>query len=160
LRDYGQTAKYHHELVGYNSRLDELHAGILRRALLPRLPARTARRREIAARYLANIYNPALRIPGAPSGSDSCWHLFPVFVESGDKTDFRAWMDSRGIATGEHYPLSIPDQPAMRNALHELASPIDTARRLCRTQVSLPLFPSLTNEEADRVIEACNAWKG
>jgi len=159
LRDYGQNSKYRHDVIGYNSRLDELQAAILHRALLPRLPVWTARRREIAERYLGGIRNPALRVPGAPPGSDSCWHLFPVFVESGEKAEFRAWMESRGVASGEHYPIAVPDQPAMQSAAHELATPIETARRLCGSEVSLPMFPYLTEEEIDRVIEACNEWK-
>ena len=159
LRDYGQTAKYRHDVIGYNSRLDELHAAILRSAMLPRLNAWTARRREIAERYLGGIHNPALRVPGAPPGSDSCWHLFPVFVEPDSKASFRNWMDSRGVATGEHYPVVIPDQPAIQGELHELAVPIDTARRLSRMEASLPMFPYLTEEEIDQVVEVCNDWK-
>ncbi len=68
LRDYGQTAKYRHDVVGYNSRLDELHAALLRRVSLPRLDRWTARRRQIAAAYLAQIENAAVRLPGSPPG--------------------------------------------------------------------------------------------
>ena len=69
LRDYGQTAKYRHDLIGYNSRLDELQAAFLRRACLPRLKRWSARRREIAAAYLKGIQNPAVRLPNPPKGS-------------------------------------------------------------------------------------------
>src|SRR6185369_1924273 len=66
LRDYGQTSKYRHDFIGYNSRLDELQAAFLRRACLPRLERWTARRREIAAAYLKGIKNPAVRLPNPP----------------------------------------------------------------------------------------------
>ena len=81
LRDYGQTAKYRHDFIGYNSRLDELQAAFLRRACLPRLERWTARRREIAAAYLKGIKNPAVRLPDPPEGSEPSWHLFPVWID-------------------------------------------------------------------------------
>lgn len=160
LRDYGQSAKYRHELVGYNSRLDELQAALLRRVFLPRLAAGLERRRLIARRYTRGIRNPALRVMGAPRGSDSCWHLFPVLVEGGRKTDFMNWLGSQGVGCGEHYPCAIPDQPAMKGVAFESAGPLEIARRICRSQVSLPVHPYLTDSDLGRVIEACNAWRG
>ena len=160
LRDYGQSAKYCHELVGYNSRLDELHAALLNRVFLPRLPAWTETRRRIAAAYLQGIQNPAIRVPGAPPGSHSCWHLFPVFVEPGRKPDFISWLDSRGVATGEHYPISIPDQPAMRQVKFEIVGSLATALQICRSEVSLPIHPYLHDFEVAQVIDACNQWPG
>jgi dTDP-3-amino-3,4,6-trideoxy-alpha-D-glucose transaminase len=159
LRDYGQSAKYRHELVGYNSRLDELQAGLLRRVFLPRLAGWQRERRRIAQRYLEEIRNPALRAMGAPEGSDSCWHLFPVLTEEDRKAGFMAWLQSQGIAFGEHYPCAIPDQPAMAGVPFESAGPLDTARRICRSQVSLPIHPYLNEDEIGRVIGACNAWR-
>ena len=69
LRDYGQSAKYRHDRVGYNSRLDELQAAILRRVFLPRLSQWTARRIEIASQYLGGIRNRRIRVLGQPDGS-------------------------------------------------------------------------------------------
>lgn len=160
LRDYGQSAKYRHELVGYNSRLDELHAGLLRRVSLGRLPAWTEARRRVAAAYIDAIRNPAIQVPGAPAGSHSCWHLFPVLVDPDRKRDFMAWLTARGIGSGEHYPISIPDQPAMREVEFEVAGTLATAQRICRSEVSLPIHPYLQDAEIGQVIDACNQWKG
>lgn len=160
LRDYGQSAKYRHELVGYNSRLDELQAGLLRRVYLPRLAGWREKRRRIAERYIEGIRNPALRAMGAPRGSDSCWHLFPVLVEDGRKSEFMAWLASQGIGCGEHYPCAVPDQPAMSGVPFESTGPLDTARRICRGEVSLPVHPYLQDGEIARVIDACNGWRG
>jgi dTDP-3-amino-3,4,6-trideoxy-alpha-D-glucose transaminase len=160
LRDYGQSAKYRHELVGYNSRLDELQAGLLRRVFLPRLASWQEKRRRIAPRYAEGIRNPNLRMMGAPQGSDSCWHLFPVLAEADRKADFMAWLESRGIGRGEHYPCAIPDQPAMAGVPFESAGPLDTARRICRSEVSLPIHAYLQDGEIARVINACNGWRG
>ena len=158
LRDYGQSAKYRHELVGYNSRLDELHAGLLRRVSLGRLPAWTEARRRIAAAYIDGIRNPAIQVPGAPAGSHSCWHLFPVLVDPDRKRDFMSWLAARGIASGEHYPISIPDQPAMREVQFEVIGDLPTAHRICRSEVSLPIHPYLLDNEVAQVIDACNQW--
>lgn len=160
LRDYGQASKYTHSVPGFNSRLDELQAAILHRAHLPRLRAWTEARRGIAAAYLAGIDNPHLRVPGAPAGSDSCWHLFPVFVAPARKADFLTWMRQRGILVAEHYPIAIPDQPAMSAIPHQLLDSCETARRCCRTEVSLPIHPYLDPEQVDTVIAACNEWPG
>jgi len=108
LRDYGQTAKYRHDFIGYNSRLDELHAAFLRRAGLPRLERWTSRRREIAAAYLKGIRNPGVRLPMLPEGVEPSWHLFPVWISPERREAF-----ARHLNLGIHYPVAIPDQKAM-----------------------------------------------
>jgi len=160
LRDYGQSAKYRHTEIGYNSRLDELHAGIIRRAFLPRLSEWTGRRREIAARYVSGILNDAISVPGAPEHSESCWHLFPVLIAEGRKTAFLEYTREAGVLCGEHYPIAIPRQEAMRNARFEMESDCGAAIRFCAQEVSLPIHPYLMDSEVDRVIEVCNEWRG
>jgi dTDP-3-amino-3,4,6-trideoxy-alpha-D-glucose transaminase len=160
LRDYGQSLKYRHDLVGHNSRLDELQAGLLANVLLPRLAGWNARRAEIARRYLDGIRMPKLTISGAPPGSDSCWHLFPVLVEPARKGAFRAFLHEKGVMTGEHYPVAIPDQAALAAVPHELAFDVSRARRFCASEVSLPIHPYLSDDEIARVIAACNHWGG
>jgi dTDP-3-amino-3,4,6-trideoxy-alpha-D-glucose transaminase len=158
LRDYGQSSKYVHDAVGYNSRLDELQAALLRRVCLPELPRWTARRREIARRYLSELRNPLAKPTGAPPGSNSCWHLFPVIVDPERKRSFMTHLKERGVASGEHYPVAIPEQNALRQARHEMASPCANARRFCRSEVSIPIHPYLTDDEVAAVIAACNSW--
>lgn len=159
LRDYGQSSKYRHDLVGYNSRLDELHAAILRRALMPRLAEWTESRRRIARAYLDRIDNRWITVPGSPSGSDSCWHLFPVLVPAGRKADFIQHLKARSIAAGEHYPVALMDQPAMAaHPFHEAGS-CAKARDLCAREVSLPIHPYLFDNELERVVDACNSWR-
>jgi dTDP-3-amino-3,4,6-trideoxy-alpha-D-glucose transaminase len=159
-RDYGQRARYQHVMAGANSRLDELQAALLAEAGLPRLEKWTARRREIAARYLAGIRHPQIEFPAPPEGSESVWHLFPVLVPDGAKQDFRAHMERCGVQTGEHYPLPMFDQPALGGLPHEIAGAAEAARAFCRREVSLPIHPYLTDAEVEAVIEACNCWKG
>ncbi len=151
LRDYGQSAKYRHESIGYNSRLDELQAALLRRVALPRLEAWTRRRQEIAFRYLAGIQNQHVRLL---RHSASSWHLFPVFVEPSLRDSFLGHLKTRRIGIGIHYPVTIPDQPALKGLEQEC--PI--ARHLADAEVSLPIHPYMTNQEVDRVIEAVETW--
>jgi dTDP-3-amino-3,4,6-trideoxy-alpha-D-glucose transaminase len=159
-RDYGQASKYNHEVIGYNSRLDELQAALLRSAFLPRLPAWTMRRQAIAERYLETICNPGLRCVGGPPGSDSCWHLFPVLVEAGRKELFLEHLKANNVMGGEHYPVSIPDQKALAGLPHEVIGECAQARRFAQCEVSLPMHPYLTDEEVQRVVETCNRWRG
>jgi dTDP-4-amino-4,6-dideoxygalactose transaminase len=160
LRDYGQNGKYRHTEIGYNSRLDELHAAIMRRAFLPKLAAWTCRRREIAERYLSGIRNSAISVPGAPEHSESCWHLFPVLIADGQKTAFLEYARKAGVLCGEHYPIAIPHQEAMRKAQFEMESDCAAAIRFCAQEVSLPIHPYLQDAEVDRVIEVSNEWPG
>ncbi len=147
LRDYGQTAKYQHDFIGYNSRLDELQAAYLRRACLPRLERWLSRRREIAAAYLQGIRNPAVRLPNPPKGSAPSWHLFPIWIDPARRTGFGAI----------HYPIAIPDQKALRDVQFEEPEPCKNARRLCASEVSLPIHPYLNDSEVAEVIAAVNS---
>jgi len=79
LRDYGQTAKYRHEFIGYNSRLDELQAAILRRVMMPRLDAWNGRRREIAGKYLAGIQIPRFTAQVLPKDQSPTGIRFPFW---------------------------------------------------------------------------------
>lgn len=159
LRDYGQVSKYRHDVLGYNSRLDELQAALMLRVNLPRLDNWIARRRQIAAAYLDNIQSRAVRIPGSPPGAESSWHLFPVLIAPECKTSFLAFLKARGITAGEHYPIAIPDQRAVRTVKTEIAGAgIENARAFCHSEVSLPVHPYLTDGEVTAVINAINDW--
>jgi dTDP-4-amino-4,6-dideoxygalactose transaminase len=158
LRNYGQSARYRHDTVGYNSRLDELHAAILRRVFLPRLSIATQQRRAIANEYLSKIGNSLVQPLGAPQGSESCWHLFPVRVPQGRKQDFTAHLRARDIQSAEHYPVAMMDQPAMRGVKFEQFGSCEVGRELCAREISLPIHPFLTPAEVGRVVDACNTW--
>ena len=163
LRDYGQTAKYRHEFIGYNSRLDELQAALLGRVMLPRLDGWIARRRDIAMEYANGLANKAV-VPLIPAAhrsdrSELSWHLYPVAVAPERKSAFLEYLKANGIAPGEHYPIAIPDQPAMASAGREDHG-CAVARMLCASEVSLPIHPYLTEEEVQHVVNTCNRWRG
>jgi dTDP-4-amino-4,6-dideoxygalactose transaminase len=145
LRNGGQSTRYHHQEPGANSRLDEVQAAVLR-ARLPRLAGWTARRRAIAARYRAGLTTRALEVP-PELDSGHVYHLFPVLAP--DRTAVQAHLASRGVDTLVHYPIPIPRQPALR-AAEPRQCPV--ADRVCSQVLSLPMYPSLSDVEVDRVI--------
>jgi dTDP-3-amino-3,4,6-trideoxy-alpha-D-glucose transaminase len=159
LRDYGQSAKYQHSVLGLNSRLDELHAGLLNTALLPRLAHWTERRRAIAQSYVERIDNRAVRVLGAPKGSKSVWHLFPVLVAAEARKHFLDHMAAVAIGTAIHYPEAISRQSALSSVAFECSDPLTQTERFCQTEVTLPNHPYMDDADVDRVIDAVNRWK-
>ena len=153
LRNYGQGSQYEHVELGLNSRLDELHAAVLRSAMLPRLDRWLARRGEIASRYTEALHESSLR-PVAAAGGRSAHHLFPVQMLDNDPKAVREQIIQRGVAVGRHYPLVCPDQPAMRG-LGTAVGDLATARQLAERELSLPIHPYLEGQEIEAVIEAC-----
>jgi len=166
FRDYGQSSKYRHAEMGANSRLDELHAAILRRAHLPHLQQWTERRKAIAGQYTTQIHNPHIsHLPPAAVGAVSCCHLFPILVAPARKRGFLEFLRAQSVGAGEHYPLPIFDQPALAKPEgdpipHEVVDGCQRAVHFCASEVSLPIHPYLTDREVAMVIEACNEWKG
>jgi dTDP-3-amino-3,4,6-trideoxy-alpha-D-glucose transaminase len=146
LRNGGQSDRYRHEEFGVNSRLDEMQAAILR-ARLPLLSAWTGRRRAIAARYRNSLRPPAVKVP-AECDAGHVYHLFPVLAADRNATQQR--LKTCGIETLIHYPIPIPKQPAF--ARFESECPV--ANRVCAQVFSLPLHPSLPDDDVDVVCEA------
>ncbi len=155
LRDYGQSAKYVHTRLGMNSRLDEMHAAILRTAMLPRLALWSARRAHVARRYREELCNPRVHLLPV---SNSSWHLFPVRVEAALRPGFLHHLAEQGVQSGIHYPTLIPDQPAMADIPFERHGGLGRAQRLAAQEVSLPINPHLTDDEVSAVVSTINAW--
>jgi len=161
LRDYGQSAKYVHDEVGLNSRLDELQAAIMAQAFLPRLSAWTDRRRAIARCYLERIRNSDVTPLALPQGSNSVWHLFPVMLQPQARDGFREHLAKNGVQTAIHYPHLIPAQKALRQSeLSALKEQFPKALAITNSQVSLPIHPYLTDNQVSHVVESVNSWRG
>ena len=154
LRQYGWSRKYETALPGgRNSRLDEIQAAILS-AKLPQLESQNARRRAIVRRYQGGIVQSAIE-RFERGGDDDVGHLY--FVRAGRREELRAHLTEAGIGSDAHYPIPDHRQPAFRERYQRFDLPV--TERLCREVLSLPCFPELTDDEVDRVIGACNAWK-
>ena len=156
LRNGGQTTRYHHEEFGVNSRLDEMQAAILR-ARLARLPAWTARRRTLGARYRAGLAPvvaaaaAAGRTLSVPPVFDAghVYHLFPVL--SSERDALRTRLEAEGVETLIHFPVPIPRQPALAT---EEPADCPVANRTCHQLLSLPLYPDMTDATVDTVLDA------
>ncbi|MEW6284994.1 MAG: DegT/DnrJ/EryC1/StrS family aminotransferase [Chloroflexota bacterium] len=154
LRNYGSQVKYHNLYKGFNSRLDELQAALLR-VKLKVLDEWNARRAQIAARYLDGLKDSGLTLPFVPQGMQPNWHLF--VVRSPNRDALQAHLKRQGIETLIHYPVPPHLQPAYREmGLSEGAFPI--TERIHREALSLPMGPHLSREEADAVIAAIRAF--
>ncbi len=152
LRNYGQTDRYRSEDPGgFNSRLDELQAAILR-VSLARLDATVAERQRLADCYLSRLRVSAL--PCSAPGTDHAYHLFVIRHQNRDW--FCQEVARRGVETLIHYPIPVHLQPAYAH-LGGNAGDLPETEKAAREVVSLPLFPGLTKTQQDMVIAAVNA---
>jgi dTDP-4-amino-4,6-dideoxygalactose transaminase len=148
LRQYGSASKYHHPVVGMNSRLDTLQAVVLR-AKLKRLAAWNAARRAAARRYddlLASI--PGVDLPRTAPGNEHVWHLYTVRVPRRDEV--LATLTARGIGAAVHYPIPLHLQGAFAHLGHRPGD-FPVAEGAAAELLSLPLFPHVTAEQQARV---------
>jgi len=150
LRHGGQSRTYHHELLGRNSRLDEIQAAILR-FKLESLERRNEIRREIAARYDGAFADLELAVLAAVPGLTPNRHLYPVRTPRRD--NLRSYLSSCGVETLVHYPTPLSLQPALRQFV--LPNQQFPAAEAAANQVlSLPLCPELTEEEIEHIIRS------
>ncbi len=152
LRNYGSHKKYHNVYKGFNSRLDELQAAILR-VKLPYLDRDNAAREAVARRYLSAMKHPELVLPSIAPGNTHVWHIFAI--RSTRRDALQEYLAAHGIGTVIHYPIPPHRQPAYAE-WGALTFPV--SERIHREILSLPMSPVLTEEEADAVIEAVNSW--
>lgn len=153
LRNYGSDVKYSHPFRGRNSRLDELQAALLR-VKLKHLDRDVARRRRLARRYRERIRHPSIALPRIANEAEHAWHLFVVRCPRRDA--LQRHLAAHAIQSQVHYPLPAHLQPAYACLRHHR---LPVTERLHAEVLSLPLGPTLDDAAADRVIEACNAFR-
>jgi dTDP-3-amino-3,4,6-trideoxy-alpha-D-glucose transaminase len=158
LRHGGQSVRYWHLDAGVNSRLDEVQAAVLR-ARLPFLRQWTEKRRALASHYRAALADALVDVPPELEPGH-VYHLFVVLsgIEGGRdrRAALQAHLAAEGIETLVHYPVPIPEQPAM-DAVRPDACPV--AASVCRQLLSLPLHPWLGAEAVDDVAAACRRFR-
>ena len=152
LGNYGSSEKYVFRYTGYNSRIDELQAAVLT-AKLPHLDDDNRHRASIAELYYKGIDNPLVRLPRHVDPEHNVYHLFPIFSEERDR--LQQHLKECGIETLIHYPIPPHQQECYREYAH-LALPI--TEQIHRTELSLPIGPTMSEAEAQQVIEAINAF--
>ncbi len=159
LRNHGSLKRSVHSM-GYNSRLDDIHAAVLS-VKLKYITQWTDRRRDIAARYTEGLKGTSLTLPTEPPGYRHVYHLY--VVEHPDRDSLERYLLDAGVDVKLHYPIAIHQQegypwgklaePPSREAARLPNADANAARCL-----SLPMFPELTDDEADYTIEKCLEW--
>ena len=155
LRLHGGAKQYHHDEVGTNSRLDSLQAAVLL-AKLPHLASWSARRRDHARYYDAGLSGiPGVRIPVADPGNEHIYHQYTVRVERRD--ELQAHLKARGIGSAVYYPVPLHLQNCFAH-LGYTAGRLPQAERACREVLSLPVYPELSPQQLDYVIETVRGF--
>jgi dTDP-4-amino-4,6-dideoxygalactose transaminase len=157
VSDHGRVGRYEHAVVGYGSRLDGLQAAILS-VKLRHLPAWTAARRRIAARYdslLAGV--PGIRPVTPRPDAVSVYHLYVVEVAPAYRDLLREWLDQRGIDSGIHYPIPLHLQAAYAYLDHAEGE-FPQAEAKAKQIVSLPVYPELTDAQQDHIVGSVAAF--
>jgi dTDP-4-amino-4,6-dideoxygalactose transaminase len=150
LRVYGGRQRYLHEELGFNSRLDEIQAAVLR-VKLRLLDAWTTRRQVIAERYRAGLADLGLALPAERPDSTHVYHQFTLRVPDRDAVQRR--MTERGVQTAVYYPLPLHLQPMYRD-LGYRSGDFPEAERAAREVLCLPIYPELTDAHVDEVVDA------
>ena len=152
LRNYGSEKKYHNLYKGYNSRLDEIQAAILK-VRLQKLDEWNERRKTLAATYLKNLPK-QFTLPYVPEWADPVWHLF--VIQHPERDRLQAYLNEHQIGTVIHYPIPPHKQPAYSEMKH-LSFPL--SEKIHQQVLSLPIGPHFTSSQQNRVIDVFNNFK-
>lgn len=156
-RNYGSRVRYQNEVVGTNSRLDELQAGLLR-VKLKHLEDFNEERNGIAARYTQEIKNPLVQLPQIRPGADSTWHQYVIHVQNGQRDALMQYLQDKGIGTIIHYPIP-PHLSEAYQYLGYKAGDFPIAERFADEVLSIPMYNGMTEEEQSYVIAVINAFE-
>lgn len=154
FRNYGSEKRYYNKVVGANSRLDEMQAGLLR-IRLSHLRELEEEKRRICNRYLAQIRNENVLLPKLRENATHIWHQFVIRTSKRD--ELIRYLDEKGIGTIIHYPIP----PHLAEAYQYLGmkeGSLPVTELLAREVLSLPLYNGMTDEEQEYVIRTINAW--
>lgn len=155
LREYGWRERYVSDVAGFNSRLDEIQAAILR-VKLKYLDEENARRREIARIYDELLASSSLHLPQRSGEVEHVYHQY--VVRSDERDRLREHLSEQGIGALVHYPAPIHLQPAYRDRAGVHRGALPETERIARQVLSLPMHPHLTGEQVERVCEAIVGW--
>ena len=154
LGNYGSDYKYHHIYQGNNSRLDELQAAFLS-AKLPYLDRMNLDRQRTAKRYLTEISNASIELPYVDNNVTPVWHIFSI--RSDRRDELERYLNNTGISTKKHYPIPIHLQPCYSD-LNLKAGEYSISEKISATQLSIPLYYGMDNDQVSYVIEMINQF--
>lgn len=154
LGNYGSDYKYHHIFQGNNSRLDEMQAAFLL-TKLPHLDRINEERRRIAKMYTNGITNSNVVLPYVPEYANPVWHIYGVRCSK--REELEIFLNNNGVGTNKHYPLPMHLQECYKN-LGFKRGDFPIAEEISATELSLPMYYGMTDEEIQFVIDVINAW--
>lgn len=154
LGNYGSDYKYHHIYKGNNSRLDELQAAFLA-AKLPHLERMNVERRRIAGLYTEGICNSKVITPCVPEYAVPVWHIYGI--RCNDRDALEKHLNDRGIGTNKHYPIPMHMQECYKD-LNIPQGSFPVAEEISTTELSIPMYYGMTDEEVQYVINAINEF--
>lgn len=153
LANYGSQKKYVFKYIGRNSRLDEIHAAVLR-VKLRHLDEDNAKRQEIAAQYYESIINPLIHLPLRLPDANNVYHLFPILCEQRDA--LQTYLTAHGVQTLIHYP----NPPHKQECYKEWNTiPLPITERIAQEELSLPISPILKIEAVEQIVNQINEYK-
>ena len=154
LGNYGSDYKYHHIYKGNNSRLDELQAAFLS-AKLHHMDRINEERRRIANRYLNEIHNSKIVLPVVEKDMVPVWHIFGI--RCAERDELEKYLNDNGIGTNKHYPISMHLQECYKDLGYKEGD-FPIAEEISKTELSLPMYYGMTNEQVDYVIHSINEF--
>lgn len=152
LANYGSSRRYVFDMVGRNSRMDEIQAAVLD-VKLKYLDEENQRRRDNAHYYIQHISNPAVSVPSEDYWQNSVFHIFPLLSPRRD--ELKQYLLDNGVQTDIHYPIPPHKQQAYKE-WNEMSLPI--TERIHREELSLPVSQVVTDEEREKVVELINKF--
>lgn len=154
FRNYGSEKRYYNRVVGTNSRLDEIQAGLLR-VRLSHIKELEDEKRKICTRYLNEINNPDIILPSIRDGATHIWHQFVIRTER--RNELIEYLEGKGIGTIIHYPIP-PHLSEAYSYLGHKKGAFPITEQYADTVLSIPLYNGMTEDELDYVIEALNEF--
>ena len=153
LANYGSRQKYIFKYQGKNSRLDEIHAAILR-VKLQHLDEDNQLRKQVASYYYENIKNPLVKMPSRILNESNVYHLFPIFCQKRD--ELQSYLIKKGVQTLVHYPIP-PHKQECYKEWNDISLPV--TERLAKEELSLPMSPVMKEEDIQYVVKVLNKFE-
>ena len=159
LANYGSQKKYVFKYAGRNSRLDEIQAAVLD-VRLKYLEEDNEHRRVVAHYYYEHINHPLVSLPDLLPDEQNVYHLFPILVSGGKRDALQAYLADNGVESLIHYPIAPHQQECYANAAWNMPRlHLPVTERIANEELSIPMGPALSLEDAKRVVEVVNLWK-
>lgn len=154
VRDHGSAKRYYHDVVGFNGRLDEIQAAVLR-VKLPHLEEWNERRREHARLYGELLKGTLVVTPVECPGNKHVYHLYVIRTPMRD--ELQAWLKDRGVSTGIHYPVPLHSQVAFRSFGYSQEK-LPVTEHVVNKVLSLPMYAELSDQEIEYVVDSIKAF--